>query len=143
MESTRALKLANVAQPARSRIRDAVEFKMSSRASSISRIRSRVRAFARSMGFTEASTNAVKHGRNPAHPYVGVRMENRAGTLTLVITDSGPGFDPSTVCPPREGDLCECGRGIMCMRLLMDEVVFHALHPGTRVELVKYKRTDD
>ena len=67
-------------------------------------------------------------------------MENRAGTLTVSISDSGPGFDPSTVCPPCEGDLCECGRGIMCMRGLMDEVVFHALQPGTRVEMVKYVR---
>lgn len=152
MESTRVMKLANAAQSAQSPARDIVEFEMRSSASSISPIRSRARTFAHSMGFTpdkldeiciavgEASTNAVKHGRNTVHPNIGVTMENRAGTLMIRISDSGPGFDPSTVCPPCEGDLCECGRGIMCMRMLMDEVAFRPLEPGMRVELVKYAK---
>jgi len=150
MYSTKVLELAYAVNLARPRTRAAVEFEMSSRASSISRIRSRVRAYARSMGFApddlddiciavgEASTNAVKHGHNPAYPRISVRMENHPDALRVLITDAGPGFDPRAVCPPGEGDLCECGRGIMCMRALMDEVLFHALDPGTRVEMVKY-----
>jgi serine/threonine-protein kinase RsbW len=153
MESTRALKLANAIQSAHAPTRDIVEFEMLSCASSISPLRSRVRAFAHSMGFTadeldeiciavgEASTNVVKHGRSTANPDIGVRMENRAGALVVCVTDSGPGFDPSAVCPPSEGDLCECGRGILCMRLLMDEVIFRPLDPGMCVELVKYTKT--
>ena len=152
MYSTKALQLTNAANLARPRTRAAVEFEAPSRASSISRIRSRVRAFARSMGFArddlddiciavgEASTNAVIHGRNPAYARIGVRMENHPDALRIFITDAGPGFDPCAVYPPGEGDLCECGRGILCMRSLMDEVVFHPMDPGTRVEMVKYVR---
>ena len=150
MDSTRVLELTNAANLARPRTRAAVEFEMSSRASSISGIRSRARAFARSMGFApddlddiciavgEASTNAVKHGRSPAYPRIGVRMENHPDALRVFITDAGPGFDPCALCPPGEGDLSECGRGIMCMRALMDEVIFHSMRPGTRVEMAKY-----
>jgi serine/threonine-protein kinase RsbW len=126
-----------------------VEFEMPSRPSRVWHIRDRVRKFARSVPFTpdqiddiciavgEAATNAVKHGRNPFYPRIQVRIERQADALRVFVTDKGPGFDPCDICPPKAGDLCECGRGIMCMRSLMDEVVFHRLDPGMCVELVK------
>lgn len=154
MDTTKAMRLSDSAAPARTACEHVTEFEMPSTPGSVSRIRARVHKFARSMGFTseclddiciavgEASTNALKHGYNLSHPLIGVRMESCAGTLKVFITDAGPGFDPSAVCPPCEGDLCECGRGLMCMRVLMDEVYFHALNPGTQVEMVKHVRAE-
>ena len=153
MDSIRTLTLADAACSARPRTRGVVEFEAPSRPIVVSSIRARVRKFAGYMAFApdelddiciavgEACTNAVKHGHNPLHPHFGVRLERHPDALRVLISDSGPGFDPANACPPREGDLCECGRGIMCMRGMMDEVVFHRLDPGTRVELVKYVNT--
>lgn len=152
MDSTEAMRLTDTGVAARARTRDVVEFDSPSRADAISRIRARVRDFARSMPFTtddlddiciavgEAATNAVKHGHNPASPRICIRMERSPNALRVLISDTGHGFDPSKVCPPGIEDLCECGRGIMCMCALMDEVRFQPMEPGTRVELVKYAR---
>jgi serine/threonine-protein kinase RsbW len=130
-----------------------VEFEAPSRPSAVAGIRERVRRFARRMPFTldelddirvavgEACTNAVKHGHNPLHPRINIRLERHPDALRVFVTDHGPGFDPATVCPPRAQELCEFGRGIVCMRGLMDEVVFHRLDPGMRVELVKHANT--
>lgn len=125
-------------------------FDVPNNAKSSSKLRARVRAFAQAMEFTddqldeiciavgEASTNAIKHGQSQTNPNIHVQLENRDSKLIIRISDSGPGFDPETVCPPCDGDLCECGRGILCMRLLMDELAFHQLNPGTCVEMKKY-----
>lgn len=126
-----------------------VEFDVPSRAEMLSHIRARVEEAACAMSFTreeiediklavgEASANALKHGVNPQWPRVTVRIERASGALKISITDRGRGFDPDKVCPPEFGSLCENGRGIAFMRALMDEVSFHSLHPGTRVELTK------
>ena len=154
MDTTGAMTLSDSNVAARLDGQQAIEFNAPSRAGAVSRIRARVRRFARSISFTpddlddiciavgEASTNALKHGHSSNQPTIGVRMEKSETALKVFISDAGPGFDPSKVCPPCDGDLCECGRGIMCMRALMDEVHFEALNPGTRVELVKYARAN-
>ncbi len=150
MDAAKALRLANAPASTRARPARVLEFESPSRPSAISRIRARVRKLASALPFTEeelddiciavgeACTNAVKHGRNPLNPVMRIRMELNSDALRVFISDSGPGFDPARTCPPSDGDLCECGRGIMCMRGLMDEVAFRPLKPGTRVELVKY-----
>lgn len=152
MDAARALILADAPASTRSRARRVVEFEVPSRPSAVSYIRARVRKLAGALPFApdelddiclavgEACTNAVKHGRNPHNPVVGIRMEISRDALRVFVSDRGPGFDPANACPPCDGDLCECGRGIMCMRGMMDEVVFYSLDPGTRVELVKYVR---
>ena len=153
MDAAKALIFADAPASARARAWRVVEFEAPSRPSAISRIRARVRKLAGAVPFApdelddiciavgEACTNAVKHGRSPHNPVIGIRMEISRDGLRVFVSDRGPGFDASKACPPCDGDLCECGRGIMCMRGLMDEVVFHSLDPGTRVELVKYVRT--
>jgi serine/threonine-protein kinase RsbW len=150
MDAAEAMRLANTPASTRARPSRVLEFESRSRPSAISRIRARVRRLASALPFTleelddiciavgEACTNAVKHGHNPFNPVMRVRMEISSDALWVFVSDSGPGFDPASACPPCDGDLCECGRGIMCMRGLMDEVAFRSLRPGTRVELVKY-----
>jgi len=149
MDAAEALRLANAPASSRARSVRVLEFESPSRPSAISRIRARVRKLAAALPFTpgelddiciavgEACTNAVKHGFNPLRPVIGIRMEFSRDALRVFVSDSGPGFDPANACPPCDDDLCECGRGIICMRGLMDEVVFHSLEPGTMVELVK------
>ena len=41
---------------------------------------------------TEAVTNAIKH----ANPPITITLDHTAGLLTFTITDTGPGFDPTT-----------------------------------------------
>lgn len=149
MDAAKALRLARTPACSRARSVRVLEFEAPSCPRAISHVRARVRKLATALPFTsdelddiciavgEACTNAVKHGHNPQHPVIAIRMEFSPDALKVFVTDFGPGFDPNNVCQPCEGDLCECGRGIMCMRGLMDEVVFHSLEPGTMVELVK------
>lgn len=153
MDSTGAMALPDAADTSIARTHEVLEFSVPSRPRLVSAIRYRVRKFARSMPFTpdqlddisiaigEAGANAVKYGSDPLGQHaIKVRAERSTGALRILISDSGPGFDPSKVCAPGIGDLCECGRGIMCMCSLMDEVVFHPLSPGTCVEMVKQVR---
>lgn len=153
MDTTGAMALPKAAKSVDARTHEVSEFRVPSRPRMISAIRRRIRKFAQKMAFTpdqlddigvavgEAATNAVKYGRNPfGSNTVSVKLEKSDDALRVFISDTGPGFDPSTVCPPCEGDLCECGRGIMCMRLLMDEVVFHRLDRGMCVEMAKRTR---
>ncbi len=142
-------KLLDTPVSADSRVLCAVDFEAPNMPSAISVIRARVLDFAEALPFTqnelddirlavgEACTNAIKYAQNPFRASIAVSMKRTVDTLYVFISDSGPGFDPDNICPPRKGDLRECGRGIMCMRALMDKVAFHQLHPGTRVELVK------
>lgn len=44
---------------------------------------------------TEATTNAIKH----ATPPITITLHHTHNTLTFTITDTGPGFDPTTTTP--------------------------------------------
>lgn len=128
---------------------DILEFEVPSRPEMAAHIRSRVSEFACAMQFTkeeiediklavgEASTNALRHGANPDWQCVGVKIERSDDGIKISISDKGSGFDPEMVAAPGLGDLTEGGRGIMFMRLLMDEVSFYNNNPGTRVDLIK------
>lgn len=150
MDTTGTLALPEAASTQIERKCSTLEFAVPSRPRMVSAIRSRVRKFAHHMPFTEdelddigvavgeAGTNAVKYGHGLLGPStVKVELSRSADALRIRILDTGPGFDPSKVCPPGIGDLRECGRGLMCMFALMDEVRFIPLDPGTCVEMVK------
>jgi serine/threonine-protein kinase RsbW len=89
----------------------------------------------------EAVTNAVVHG-NGRDESRRVRLQvavSPAG-LEVRVQDQGRGFDPGAVPDPLAPEnLCKsCGRGILFMRSLMDEVRFHrAADGGTQVILWK------
>ena len=126
-----------------------VEFEVPGRAEMISYIRARVADFALSMPFTrddiediklavgEASTNAIRYGTTAECCNVGVRLEKRRDAMKICITDKGCGFNPDALCIPPIDDFSEGGRGILFMRVLMDEVKFHIGNPGTSVEMTK------
>ena len=111
----------------------------------------------------EALVNAVEHGnlelsselresdddryrkladeRSQQSPYkdrqVRVTARITPSQVTYVISDDGPGFDPSTLPDPTDPANLEkvSGRGLLLIRLFMDEVTFN--QTGNEVTLVK------
>lgn len=59
-------------------------------------------------------------------------------TITFVIRDEGPGFDPNSLPDPHDPKImeCPCGRGLLLIRSFMDEVSFN--QQGNEIRLVKY-----
>lgn len=125
------------------------EFEVPNCFAMLSFTRRRVFAFARSMPFTheelqdimlavgEAVTNAMKHGCHKSPCSVRIRMEKRSDNLRIFILDDGTSFGHEDWVPTHSSSFDESGRGIGCMKTVMDEVVFHPLDAGTCVEMVK------
>jgi serine/threonine-protein kinase RsbW len=87
----------------------------------------------------EALANAVRHGceRDPGKKIqVCVACDDARGML-VVVRDPGPGFDPSRLPSPVEGQslFAHGGRGIYLINQLMDEVRFQ--HGGTEIHMLK------
>jgi serine/threonine-protein kinase RsbW len=111
-----------------------------------------VAAVARSAGFDrhsvqdvelavhEAVINAIVHG-NRGDESRRIRLEVAVGPagLEVRVQDQGRGFDPSGVPDPlAPQNLCKpCGRGILLMRSLMDDVSFRTGNGGTQVRMLK------
>jgi anti-anti-sigma factor len=116
----------------------------------VSDIRRRIAQIAASMPFDtdqiediklavgEASANAFRYGcPNGCDSQIHVRCVGTDKSLTVEITDCGPGFDPASI-PPVNFDRMEMGgRGIHFMRSTMDEVEFIPQETGTMVRMVK------
>jgi serine/threonine-protein kinase RsbW len=96
-----------------------------------------------SISVVEAGTNAIQHGcpKNGSQCEVRLRFLVEEETLTVLVRDLGPGFDPAELPDPTspENLLRERGRGIFIMRQMMDEVDF-TFDDGTVVRLVKRRR---
>jgi serine/threonine-protein kinase RsbW len=87
----------------------------------------------------EALANAVRHGceHDPDKKVqVCVACDEARGML-VIVRDPGPGFDPSTIPSPVEGQsvFAHGGRGIYLINQLMDEVRFK--HGGTEIHMLK------
>jgi serine/threonine-protein kinase RsbW len=91
------------------------------------------------LALREALSNAVVHGnRLDARKLVHVRCRCKVGEgISLVVSDQGQGFDPSSVADPLSVDnlKAEHGRGIHLMKLAMDEVSFE--QGGAKVHMWK------
>jgi len=94
--------------------------------------------FAVRLALEEAVVNAIRHG-NKADPskkiYVDYLIED--ARLVINIEDEGQGFDLESVPDPTAEENLEAdhGRGILLMRVYMDEVKYS--RKGNRVTLVK------
>jgi serine/threonine-protein kinase RsbW len=87
----------------------------------------------------EALANAVRYGceHNPGKVIqVSVACDQARGVL-IVVRDPGPGFDPSQVPSPVEGEciFASHGRGIYLINQLMDHVEFG--RGGTEILMIK------
>ena len=91
------------------------------------------------MALREALNNAVVHGNGmDVHKLVHVRCRCELGKgISLVVSDQGQGFDPNEVPNPLAAENLEAeyGRGILLMKLAMDEVRFES--NGTEVHMRK------
>lgn len=137
------------------------EFVVPAQIAAVSGVRERMADAARSIGFSdeavegirlavgEAFVNAVKHGSRPPD-YAGeddpgapidVRVFQDGDTLVIEIQDQGSGFQPDDVVLTQPGELKSCGRGLIFMRMFMDEVTFEFGKGGTLVRLKKHKPT--
>ena len=89
----------------------------------------------------EAVTNAIVHGNGlDESRWVRLQVAASPAGLEVRVQDQGRGFDPGDVPDPLAPEnLCKsCGRGILFMRSLMDEVRFQrAADGGTQVILLK------
>lgn len=122
---------------------------MSAASEAVADIRRRVAMLAKTMPFSEqqiediklaigeAASNAMKHGSPKGeHSMVKVQCERREDSFVVQIMDEGSGFDPEAQLCKHPDKLDECGRGLLFMRLLMDEVSF-TFDRGTTVRMVK------
>ena len=94
------------------------------------------------MAVREAAVNAVLHGNSyDPNKQITASFETTPESLTVRITDQGPGLNPDTLPDPLapENILRGSGRGIFLIRAFMDEVHFRQLHPGTELTLIKYR----
>jgi sigma-B regulation protein RsbU (phosphoserine phosphatase) len=82
--------------------------------------------FAVNLGCREALTNAVRHGAqgNPQHK-VEFELAYTAGTISIKVTDQGPGFDWATVLTHPPPATAESGRGLAIVQGYFDEVQFN------------------
>ena len=92
----------------------------------------------------EACVNAIKHAhQNDATKPLHLRITIDRQKLTVVVRDQGQGFDPKQLekqdAKALLAKLQPGGRGILMMKMLMDEVHFaFESGKGTQVRLVKY-----
>ncbi len=92
----------------------------------------------------EACSNVIKHAyERDARQPIDIVIKIDYDKLTVIVTDHGKGFDPSSIkMPDMKEYLAELrvgGLGIYLMRSLMDEVAYD-IKPGVRnqVKMVKY-----
>lgn len=94
------------------------------------------------MAAREAAVNAVLHGNAyDANKKMTVAFETGPDSLTIRVSDQGPGMDPDTIPDPLapENILRGSGRGIFLIRTFMDEVNFRQLNPGLEITLTKHR----
>ena len=88
----------------------------------------------------EGLANAVLHGsRNDPSKIVRCSVDVTPQAITIVIRDSGDGFDTAAVTDSTDDgtNLTQHGRGIHLMRGLMDEVSYR--HGGSELRLKKLR----
>jgi serine/threonine-protein kinase RsbW len=91
------------------------------------------------LALREALTNAVVHGNGmDVHKLAHVRCRCELGKgISLLVSDQGQGFDPNAIPDPLAAENLEAehGRGILLMKLAMDEVRFE--NNGSEVHMRK------
>ena len=88
------------------------------------------------VSLTEAVTNAMLHGnRGDLRKHVSISFERLQDSVSVCVSDEGPGFDPGQVPDPTCPERIECcgGRGLLLMRHLSDECRFS--RGGSTVEM--------
>ena len=87
----------------------------------------------------EAAANATRHGRSPdTRSEIRVRCSLEGPSVSISISDDGPGFDPAALDVATLPDrFASGGRGLFLMRSLMDEVEVDSSEMGTEVTMFR------
>ena len=131
-----------------------IELKITSHPANLRRVREEVEEFARSIGLSaetsdavglalnEALANVIRHGYDGAtdRPIV-VSAERGEGEIRVFIRDWAKPFDPSLLKAKRQGELTPGGIGMVCIHQLMDDVKFERLPDGMLLKMVKKTAT--
>ena len=92
----------------------------------------------------EAIAIAIRHGcgGDPTKRIRCISHLDESGNLSIIIRDPGPGFDPTTVPNPPQGDAvgASSGRGLFLIGQLMDEVAF--ADGGREIQMRKRRVAD-
>lgn len=90
----------------------------------------------------EALANVMRHAyAGAADRPIDLSAEFDADRLTVRIRDWGSGVDPTTL-PPRPPDpLRPGGLGLVCMRQMLDDMVFAPQPDGMLLTMVRARRT--
>jgi serine/threonine-protein kinase RsbW len=89
------------------------------------------------LAFSEALTNALRHGCPTSRNCVHVKAGTEDSCLVLEVADHGHGFHPGEIrLPPLDAD-DEGGRGLYLMQAFMDDVQWFDSPKGTTVRLCK------
>ena len=94
--------------------------------------------FALRLSVEEALSNAIRHGNlYDINKKVDIRYSVSCERIELYVSDEGRGFDPRVVPDPTAPENLEIpsGRGIMLMRVYMNEVEYN--ERGNQLHLVK------
>ena len=83
----------------------------------------------------EAASNAVLYGSSKKP--IKVKMEYIPDYIRITINNSGRRFKPQEKLASYPDLYSEHGRGIMCMKAVMDEVIIESGIFGTKVKLIK------
>lgn len=96
--------------------------------------------FAIETALREALANAVVHGckRDPSKQIQCSVYCDEKGGILIVVRDPGPGFDPTCLPSPTQGQqiFAEHGRGVYLINQLMDDVEYR--RGGTEIHMRKY-----
>ena len=126
-----------------------IEFEVPADLTMLSYLRRKVIEFARKMPFNddeisdiriavgEAGANAIKYGGRQNTYKIHIRMEKHSEFFRIFIQDCGGITNIDDWKPLKNDELSDHGRGIMCMKAVMDEVVFRSENSGICVELTK------
>ncbi|OFX15243.1 MAG: hypothetical protein A2Z18_04755 [Armatimonadetes bacterium RBG_16_58_9] len=86
----------------------------------------------------EAAANAIKHGGSGSGDgCFSVVCVGTPEKLSVWVSDNGSGFSPDELAGIDETELCEFGRGVHCIKAVMDEVDY-VFDSGTTVRMVKH-----
>ncbi len=96
----------------------------------------------------ECATNIIEHGYHEQPGLIEIEIERQDETITIVLRDQAPPFDPTQVPPPdltlpleqREPG----GLGIYLTRHMVDEMKYEALpRGGNQLILIKHLQPTD
>ena len=130
-----------------------LELRIASDPARLAEVRKAVESFARSRGFNEtaagelglcvneAMANVMRHayGGRTDRPIVVGAEERRPGCVSVTIRDWGNGVDPSSVPRPDYDPLTPGGVGLICLRKLLEDIVYTRQPDGMLTTLVKCK----